>query len=74
MKFLCNIPTWLQSIALFMVALGVRLLHITATDIAGDEPFSIFMAQLDIGSIIEHLSKDNSPPIFEILLHYYMLM
>lgn len=73
MKFLQNIPKPLFALGFWLAALAIRLLHITATDVAGDEPFSIFMAQFGVGSIIEHLTKDNSPPLFEILLHYYML-
>lgn len=66
------IPNWTWSIAFFLVAFVVRLLHLTETDIAGDEPFSIFIAHLEVSDIIAQLSKDNSPPLFEILLHYYI--
>ncbi len=68
-----SIPNWAWMILLFALALGVRLLHLTSTDIAGDEPFSIFVAQFNVPDIVLHLSKDNSPPLFEIILHYYML-
>lgn len=57
---------------MFVLALGVRLVHITETDIAGDEPFSIYIAHLGISDIVSQLAKDNSPPLFEILLHYYI--
>lgn len=66
-----RVPTTVWGVVLFLIALGVRLLHITDTDIAGDEPFSIFMSQLDLKSMVYHLSKDNSPPLFEIILHLY---
>jgi len=69
-----SIPNWAWMMLLFAFALGVRLLHLTSTDIAGDEPFSIFMAQFNVPDIVSHLSKDNSPPLFEIILHYYMLV
>lgn len=69
-----KIPTSVWTVLLFVLALGVRLLHITDTDIAGDEPFSIFMSQLDLSSMVYHLSKDNSPPLFEIILHIYTSM
>ncbi len=61
-------------IGLFILALSVRLLHITGTDIAGDEPFSIFMAQFPVADIIRFLNTGNNPPLFEVLLHYYMLL
>lgn len=74
MNFLKNIPTWLIVLAFLALSMAVRLLNINSTDIAGDEPFSIFMAQFDVGSIIKHLGKDNSPPVFEILLNFYVLV
>ena len=67
-----RIPSSVYLLGLFVLALAVRLLHITTTDIAGDEPFSIFMAQFPISDIITYLNTGNNPPLFEILLHYYM--
>ena len=72
-NFLNRIPTLVLVFALLILSLGIRLVYITATDIAGDEPFSIFISQLDISWIIEHLGTGNNPPLFEILLHYYMM-
>jgi len=73
MNFLSKIPTPFLVAVLFVLSFCVRVLHITSTDITGDEPFSIFMAQADISAIIKHLSTGNNPPLYEILLHYYML-
>ncbi|MCF8459418.1 MAG: glycosyltransferase family 39 protein [Flavobacteriales bacterium] len=75
MKFLerLHIPSSVLIIGLFIIALIVRLLNIDSTDIAGDEPFSIFMAQFSVSEIIAYLNTGNNPPLFEILLHYYML-
>lgn len=73
MNFLNRIPTSVLLALLLILSLGVRLFDINGNDIAGDEPFSIFMAQFDVRSIITHLSSGNNPPLFEILLHYYML-
>ncbi|MFC2150943.1 glycosyltransferase family 39 protein [Bacteroidota bacterium] len=50
----------------------LKFLYIDAQSIAGDEPFSIFHAQLDISSIIDQLLKGNNPPLFEIILHYWI--
>jgi uncharacterized membrane protein len=72
-KLLDRIPSPVLITGLFIIALIVRLLHITTTDIAGDEPFSIFMAQFSVSEIIAFLNTGNNPPLFEILLHYYML-
>ncbi|MCB0756373.1 MAG: glycosyltransferase family 39 protein [Flavobacteriales bacterium] len=69
-----SIPNWVWMLLLFTVALSARLLCLTSTDIAGDEPFSIFFAQLEPAFIIEFLSKGNNPPLFELILHYWMNM
>ncbi len=73
MKFLERIPSFVLIIGLFIIALSIRLLHVTSTDIAGDEPFSIFMAQFSVSEIVAFLNTGNNPPLFEIVLHYYML-
>ena len=45
---------------------------LTANSIALDEPFSIYVAQYEIGKIIAYLSTGNNPPLFEIILHYWI--
>jgi 4-amino-4-deoxy-L-arabinose transferase-like glycosyltransferase len=71
-QFISSIPNWVWAVVLFALALSVRLLHLTSTDIAGDEPFSIFVAQFEPSFIIEYLSTGNNPPLFELILHYWM--
>lgn len=65
-----SIETWLT--VLTLIAFVVRAVHLTSTDIAGDEPFSIFMSQFDVPYIISYLWSGNNPPLFEVLLHYYI--
>ncbi|MCF8277694.1 MAG: DUF6020 family protein [Flavobacteriales bacterium] len=67
-----QIPDWILSLALLALAFGVRILNINETDISGDEPFSLYVAQFDIVTIIRYLSSGNNPPLYEILLHYYV--
>jgi len=46
--------------------------YISYTSIAGDEPFSIFYAKLDLQTIINDLSSGNNPPLYEVLLHFWI--
>jgi mannosyltransferase len=41
-------------------------------NIAGDETFSIYYAQLNPSEIIHFLSQGNNPPFFELILHYWI--
>jgi mannosyltransferase len=72
LKVVERIPTWVLITVLTLTALILRLLYLNSTDIAGDEPFSIFVAQFELSKIISYLSTGNNPPLFEILLHFYI--
>jgi mannosyltransferase len=59
-------------IFLFLLNLGLKLLHLTSFAIGHDEPFSIYYAQSSLGAIFDELKKGNNPPLFEMLLHFWI--
>lgn len=63
---------WYIPIGLIILNFILKIIYLNVNDIASDEPFSIYYAQMDISTIITELSKGNNPPFFEILLHYWI--
>lgn len=57
---------------LFLFNVALRIFFLDYPPVSNDEPFSIYHAQMDIPSIIYQLSLGNNPPLFEILLHYWI--
>jgi len=59
-------------IVLFSLNAILKFFYIDLQQIGLDEPFSIFHAQLNVSTIIKELTAGNNPPLFEIILHYWI--
>ena len=51
-----------------LIAFALRLYHLEAQPIWGDEAFSIFVARQDVGYIVAP-GADVHPPLYHLLLH-----
>ncbi|MDZ4757875.1 MAG: glycosyltransferase family 39 protein [Bacteroidota bacterium] len=64
--------TTLMCLLIFCLNFVLKTIYITATPLSGDEPFSVYMSQMRVGVIWEYLFTGNNPPLYEIILHYWV--
>jgi len=57
---------------LFVGSFIFKLIYLDARSLANDEPFSVYHAQMSVCEIIKEITKGNNPPLFELLLHYWI--
>lgn len=57
---------------LFLIYFVVRFFEIGTNSLAGDEPFSVYFAQMPLADILRHLKPGNNPPLYELLLHFWI--
>ncbi|UKN00342.1 glycosyltransferase family 39 protein [Paracrocinitomix mangrovi] len=61
---------WMSGFLLLNIIIKIAFLNVM--EIGHDEPFSIFCAHKDVSYIVEAMSRGNNPPLFEIILHYWV--
>jgi len=62
---------WLP-LCLVAINLLLKFRHLGVQSLAGDEVFSAYVSQFDVTTIVKYLSQGNNPPLFEIMLHYWI--
>jgi mannosyltransferase len=62
---------WLP-LGIFLLNFGFKLVYLDYQSIAGDEPFSIYVAGMDPSEIVKYLATGNNPPLWELILHYWI--
>lgn len=59
-------------LAIFTIAVLLRVLNLDTADYWRDEAFSIRAAEKPIRRLIEIIAKDTAPPLHTVLLHYWI--
>ncbi|PCJ65202.1 MAG: hypothetical protein COA58_10075 [Bacteroidetes bacterium] len=56
----------------FLINIVLRWIGIEINSLAGDEPYSVYYAQMDITDILRHMKHGNNPPLYEVFLHFWI--
>lgn len=69
-----TVPSWVLRLALAgIVVAGIALRFVSRTNLWLDEALSVNIASADsIGDVFEGLKHDGHPPLYYVLLHYWM--
>ena len=57
---------------LIVANLVVKGFYLATPPLAGDEPFTVYHAQMDLMDMLRVLAGYNNPPLMEIILHYWI--
>lgn len=63
---------YILPLGIFLLNFGFKLAFLDYQSIAGDEPFSIYVAGMAPSEIVKYLATGNNPPLWELILHYWI--
>ncbi len=59
-------------LSLLGINILLKTIYLSTQPICHDEPFTIYHAQFDFSTIIHYLKNYNNPPLFELVLHFWI--
>ena len=62
---------WVIPVLFFLFNIILRAFGIEVNSLAGDEPYSVYFAQMDVPDILRHMRPGNNPPLYELFLHFW---
>lgn len=71
-SFLNGLGTLKVSILLFIFTFTLRLLYLDFYPLNIDEPFTVFYSQMSIDHIGQMLKTENNPPLFFVIMHFWI--
>jgi hypothetical protein len=68
-----RLPSWIVPLSVAaVVAVGVGLRFVQRSPLWLDEALSVNIAELPVGDMLDALKHDGHPPLYYLLLHYWM--
>jgi mannosyltransferase len=67
-----TLAPWLIPVGLIFLNFILKIIFLGRRDIAIDEPFMIFYSQAGFPALFEMLKTENNPPLFFVLLHFWI--
>jgi len=62
-------------LAIILLGLFLRVYHLQTQSIWFDEAFSVFESKMSLPQLVETVARvENSPPLYFVLLHYWMMI
>ena len=64
----------LPAVGLVSIAFALRIFRLEAQSLWYDEAISVYYSAKDLPDLFSYLTRDNHPPLYFVLLHYWMAL